>query len=275
MDLGLEGKAAIVTGGGRGIGRQICLTLAKEGVKVAVNDYYEDRASAVCNEIKAAGGKALSTQADVTESHDVRRMVEDVVNAYGRVDILVNNAGVPAGTLESDGREGVMSLFADTDEDNWNRWIKLDIFGVLNCCKAVIPCMSKQKSGKIVNIISDAARIGEYGTAVYSGAKAGVVGFSKALAKELGRYCVNVNCVAPSATWGTMMGDLSGGESPKTDEARAMQKKMMVMYPLAKGLKRLGMPTDLANAVTFLSSDAAPWITGQVLSVNGGYCMVD
>ena len=118
MELGLEGKAAIVTGGGRGIGRKICLTLAKEGVKVAVNDYYEERASAVCNEIKAAGGDALAAQADVTESHDVRRMVEDVVNAYGRVDILVNNAGVPAGTLENDGREGVMTLFANTDEDN-------------------------------------------------------------------------------------------------------------------------------------------------------------
>lgn len=275
MDLGLSGKVAIVTGGGRGIGREICLTLAREGTKVAVNDYYEDRANAVSNEIAATGGTAMAARADVTDSSNVRQMVKTVVESLGKIDILVNNAGIPAGTLETEGRSGIVTLFANTNEDNWNRWVRLDFMGVLNCCSAVLPHMTSQKHGKIVSIISDAGRIGEYGTAVYSGVKAGIVGFSKALAKEVGRYCINVNCVSPSATWGTMMGDTSGGATPQTDEEREMQRKMLAMYPLAKGLNRLGLPSDLANAVTFLTSDAAPWITGQVLSVNGGYCMVD
>jgi 3-oxoacyl-[acyl-carrier protein] reductase len=274
MDLKLKGRVAIVTGAGRGIGRGIVMTLAGEGANVAVNDFYIDRAEKVAMEIKESGGRAIPVQADVTQWDQVKAMVDRVIEEWGRVDILVNNAGVPAGVLESDPLS-LMKTFMESDRKDWDRWIALDFIGVLNCCKAVLDTMAKNNYGKIVNIISDAGRVGEPRQAVYSGVKAGVVGFSKALAKEVARFKINVNCVAPSATTGTGLSEVMGTDSPRTEEEKKRLEAIMKVYPLARSLGRLGIPSDIANAVTFLVSDVSEWITGQVLSVNGGYCMVD
>lgn len=274
MDLRLQKKVAIVTGAGRGIGRGIAITLANEGARVAVNDFYLERAESVAKEIREAGGEALAVQADVTQGDLVEQMVQKVLSQWSALNILVNNAGIPAGTLET-APTSLMKTFLEMERKDWDKWIQLDFVGTLNCCRAVLDNMAKQNSGKIINIISDAGRVGEPRQAVYSGVKAGIVGFTKALAKEVARYKVNVNCVAPSATTGTYLSDLMGTEKPRTEEEKERLNKMMAFYPLARSMKRLGQPSDLANAVAFLASDVSEWITGQVLSVNGGYCMVD
>jgi len=274
MDLGLKGKVAIVTGSGRGIGRGIAMTLAANGAHVAINDFYLDRAEAVAKEITDTGGKALPVQADVTQSVQVDDMVGKVAAELGAVHILVNNAGIPAGVLETDPLS-LMRTFMDANRSDWEKLINLDFVGVLNCCKAALPYMVKQKYGKIVSIISDAGRVGEPNLAVYSGVKAGVVGFSKALAKEVARYEINVNCVAASATTGTYLSELTGTEAPRNDAERERLDKALKVYPLGRSKKRLGTPTDMANAVAFFVSDVSEWVTGQVLSINGGYCMVD
>jgi len=274
MDLKLKGKVGIVTGSGRGIGRGIVMTLAAEGARMAVNDYYLDRAEAVSKEIKEAGGEAIAVQADITKAEQVEQMVKKVVDQWGKVDILVNNAGIPAGVLESNPLS-LMRTFMESERAEWDRLIQLDFMGTLNCCKAVLGRMAPQKYGKIINIISDAGRVGEPRQAVYSGVKAGMVGFSKALAKEVAQFKINVNCVAPSATGQTFTSQLTGSDNPRTDEQKERLNKVMKVYPLARSMGRLGLPSDLANAVAFLASDVSEWVTGQVLSVNGGYCMVD
>jgi len=274
MDLKLKGKVAIVTGSGRGIGRIIALTLVREGAKVAINDYYLERAESVAKEIQNEGAEAIPIQADITKTEQVEQMVKKVIETWGRVDILVNNAGLPAGLLESDPKLG-MRNFLETEREVWDRWIQLDTVGTLNCCRAVLEFMVKQNYGKIINIISDAGRIGEPGQVIYSGAKAGMVGSTKALAKEVARYRVNVNCVSASATTGTYTSERAGTESPTTPEQKERLEKVKRVYPLARSMGRLGLPSDIANAVAFFASDVSEWVTGQVLSVNGGYCMVD
>jgi 2-hydroxycyclohexanecarboxyl-CoA dehydrogenase len=274
MDLKLKEKVAIITGSGRGIGREIAMTLAREGARIAINDYYLDRAESVAEEIKNKGAEAVPIQADITQSEQVEQMVKKVMDTWGKVEILVNNAGLPAGLLETDPKLG-MWKFLETERALWDRWIQLDIVGTLNCCRAVLEVMANQNYGKIVNIISDAGRIGEPGQVIYSGAKAAMVGSAKALAKEAARYRVNVNCVSASATNQTYTSERAGTESPTTTEQKERLQKIMKLYPLARSMGRLGLPSDIANVVAFLVSDVSEWITGQVLSVNGGYCMVD
>jgi len=277
MDLGLKDRVAIVTGAGRGIGRQIALTLAGEGAKVAVNDFYEDRAKAVADEIKAAGGQAMGVKADVTNFEEVTAMAKKVVDEWGRVDILCNNAG-NWGILDP-GRPGGLAgfggLFVEMDRAGWDQWININLYGNLNCTRAALDYMINQKYGKIVNTISDAGRVGEPRQTVYSAAKAGTVGFTKALAKEVGRYCINVNCVSPGATYTEATLGRFEDREKMTPEQREREQAVFRVYPLARGHQRLGLPSDIANAVTFLASDRAEWITGQVLSVSGGYSMVD
>jgi NAD(P)-dependent dehydrogenase (short-subunit alcohol dehydrogenase family) len=264
MDLGISDRVALVTGAGRGIGLEICRTLAAEGVRVAVNDLFEERAQDGADEIAKAGGDAIGVAADVTDEESVGAMVKQVVDEFGAVDILVNNAGIPAVTAR-DALPSAGGLFAGSDRAQWDRTMGLITYGVLNCSRAVIEGLSERRWGRIVNVISDAGRVGEPRLAAYSMAKAGVVGFSKALAKESGRFCVTVNCVSPATT-----------ETDATAEwIRAQGEQIMRQYPLAKGLNRLGQPSDIANAVAFLASERAEWITGQVLSVNGGYSMAD
>jgi 2-hydroxycyclohexanecarboxyl-CoA dehydrogenase len=263
VDLGIHDRVALVTGAGRGIGLEICKTLAAEGVRVAVNDLFEERAQEGAGEIMNGGGSAIGVAGDVTDTESVGAMVKRVVEEFGAVDILVNNAGIPAVTTDAVPSTG--GLFATSDREQWDRTMGLITYGVMNCSRAVIEGMAERRWGRIVNIISDAGRVGEPRLVAYSMAKAGVIGFTKALAKECGRACVTVNCVSPATT-----------ETEATAEwIRAQGEQIMRSYPLARGLNRLGRPADIANAVAFLASARAEWITGQVLSVNGGYSMAD
>jgi NAD(P)-dependent dehydrogenase (short-subunit alcohol dehydrogenase family) len=263
MDLGISRRVALVTGAGRGIGAEICRTLAAEGVRLAVNDFFADRADDCAEAIRKAGGEAMGVAFDVTDYDAAAAGVGRVVEAFGAVDILVNNAGIPAVTAQ-DAVPSTGGLFVGTDRAAWDRTMGLITYGVLNCSRAAIEGMEERRWGRIVSIISDAGRVGEPRLVAYSMAKAGVIGFTKALAKEAGRFAVTVNCVSPATT-----------VTDATREWVAQQgEQIMRFYPLAKGLDRLGQPSDIANAVAFLASERAEWITGQVLSVNGGYSMV-
>jgi 3-oxoacyl-[acyl-carrier protein] reductase len=264
MDLGISGRVAFVTGAGRGIGQEICLTLAAEGVRIAVNDLFQERADETADLIRKSGGQAIGVAADVTDYAAVSAAVARAVAEFGAVDILVNNAGIPAVTAQ-DAIPSQGGFFPGTDREQWDRTMGLITYGVLNCARAVIEGMQERRWGRIVSIISDAGRVGEPRLVAYSMAKAGVIGFSKALAKECGRHAVTVNCVSPATT-----------ETDATREWIQQQgEQIMRAYPLAKGLNRLGRPSDIANAVAFLASARSEWITGQVLSVNGGYSMAD
>jgi len=262
MDLGLTDRVALVTGAGRGIGRQICMTLAAEGARVTVNDFFQERADAVAQEIKEAGGRAIGVTADVTDTESVKGMVKQVLDEWGQLDVLVNNAGIPA-TRAEDATGG--PYFAQSSRADWDRTMHVVTYGVMNCTRAVIEHMCEHRWGRVINIISDAGRMGEPRLVAYSAAKGGVIAFSKALAKEVGRDCVTVNCVSPATT-----------ETEATaDWIRSHLEQIVRQYPMGKGLNRLGRPDDIANAVAFLASERSEWITGQVLSVNGGYSMVD
>ncbi len=271
MDLGLAGKVAVISGAGRGLGRTVAMTLMEEGAKLAVNDYYQDRAEAVAKEISDKGGEAIAVQADVTDLDQVSAMMKRVVDAWGRLDIVVHNAGIPAGMLEGSGIDS--NFFQLSEPASWRRWVDLDFFGLLNLAKVAVPYMIDHAGGRILTIGSDAGRIGEPNLAVYSGAKAGTYGFLKGLAKEVGRHGITVNSVVSSAMEDTYMGQGLQGDSPELQERR---KGMVRLYPLARSRGgSLGTTQDMANAVAFLVSGRASWITGQLLSVNGGYCMVD
>lgn len=271
MDLFLEGRVALVTGAGRGIGRAIAMTLAQEGARVAVNDFYEDRARAVAAEIAQAGGTAIAVQADVTDEGSVGAMASRVLAEFGAIDILVNNAGI-AVRDPGDAAEGGGGYFVGSARAEWDRTMHVITYGVLNCVAAVLPGMIERNYGKIVSIISDAGRVGEPRLGAYSMAKGGVVAFSKALAKENGRFRINVNCVSPGATETETA--LAGGPLPDPEERQQRMRQMGRLYPMARGIDRLGRPQDIANAVAFLASDRAEWITGQTLSVSGGYSML-
>jgi 2-hydroxycyclohexanecarboxyl-CoA dehydrogenase len=272
MDLGLEGKVAIVTGAGKNIGAEIARTLAKEKACVIVNDLYSERADKIAEEIRVAGCQAISKKADVRVKEEVDAIVEETIEEFGHLDILVNNAGILPSELV-----GPQSLkaFVETDRKDWEAEIEVNLYGTFNCCKAVLRYMITQKSGRIINILSDTCRIGEPWGGAYYAAKGGLIPFSKAIAKQVGRYCIAVNCVMPGVTpdpedytkWG------QAGLFPM-DEKR--HEILLNRAPLAKGLQRLGLPSDVAYAVAFLASDrVAPFVTGQVLSVGGGRTMGD
>lgn len=246
-----EGKVAIVTGAGQGIGRGIALKLAQKGANIVIADLNLETANGVAGEIKALGRKSIAIETDVTSSAQVNKMVQQVLSDFGTVDILVNNAGYVA---------PMMTPFTKETEDYWDKVIAVCYKGVILCSRAVVDTMIEKNSGKIVSIASDAARVGQQGQAVYSGAKSGVVGFSKAIARELARYKINVNCVAPGAT-----------NTPAFAAAPAeMREAAAKIYPF----RRVAEVEDIANAVAFLCSDEASFITGQTLSVSGGYTMI-
>ncbi len=263
MDLGISGRVALVTGAGRGIGAEIARTLAAEGVRIAVNDLFQERAEEAAGEIRKAGGEAVGVAFDVTDYGSVESGVRRAVEAFGAVDILVNNAGIPAeSAMDALPSEG--GFFGGTNRKQWDRTMGVITYGVMNASRAVIEGMSERRWGRIVSIISDAGRVVEPRLVAYSMAKAGVIGFTKALAKESGRNCITVNCVSPATTV----------TDATKDWIDSQGERIMRGYPMAKGLGRLGQPSDIANAVAFLASARAEWITGQVLSVNGGYSMV-
>jgi len=265
MDLGLKGKAVIVTGAGRGIGRAIALAFAKEGADVVVNDIDASVADSVAQEARALGCRTLAIKADVADAEQVDEMVRKALSQFKRVDILVNNAGI-AYTEEGPIKR---PMFAESTSQDWQREIDIILYGTLNCTKAVIPHMTQQKSGRIVNIASVAATYGARRRSIYGAAKAGVIGFTTNLAAELGYHGITVNAVAPGsvvATRATMM-----EEKAETDpEGYRAWKEQREFTLNVTALGRFGCPEDIANAVLFLASDAARWITGQTLKVDGG-----
>lgn len=251
MELGLRSKVALVTGGGRDIGREISLTLAREGAAVAVNYLHsKQETEATVAEIKKEGGKAAGYQADVANSEAVRQMVEQVAREFGRVDILVNNAGYV-----------MPEFFLESAPEEWRRQIDVGLYGVIHCCHALAPGMIERKFGRIINIAGDSARVGQTRLAVTAAARGGVLALTKTLAKELGRANVTVNALA--------LGYVETAHSDQTFLA-ANREKILQLY----AIKRLGRPEDVAPLVAFLASEQAAWITGQTISVSGGYTTV-
>jgi 2-hydroxycyclohexanecarboxyl-CoA dehydrogenase len=255
LDLG--NKVALITGAGQGVGRQIALHFAAHNAAgIVVNDYFLDRAEQVAQEINASGGKAIAAQADVTDLASVKAMVAKAEQAFGPIDVLVNNAGNAGAVPDPDARKP----FWETGPAVWNSFIGVNLYGVINGASACIPRMIERKGGRIITVISDAGRAGEAGLEVYSGAKAGAAGFTRAIARSLGRYEITANCVAIAAT-------LTPAIEARLKANPELQKKMMEKYVI----RRPGQPTDVANMVLFLASDASAWITGQTYPVNGGF----
>ena len=239
-------KNVLITGGSRGIGAAIARAFAREGCHVAVNYCHsEQQALTLCEELRALGADAFAVCADVSDPAAAEEMIGAVCERFGRIDVLVNNAGT-----------ALVKLLTDTSDDEWRRVIDTDLSGVFYCCRAVLPAMIRAKSGCIVNIASMWGEVGASCEAVYSAAKAGVIGLTKALAKEVGLSGVRVNAVSP----GVIMTDMMRGFS--ADDLAALRDEIP--------LNRLGTPEDVADAAVFLASDKARYITGQVLSVSGG-----
>ena len=245
----LANKTALVTGASRGIGRATALELAKAGAKVVVN-YAGNRAAAeeVVALIEAAGGQAFMVQADVGDSAAVDAMVKSVIERFGSIDILVNNAGITRDNL-------IMRM----KEEDWDAVIHTNLKGIFNCTKVVTKLMMKQRYGRIVNMTSVVGVMGNAGQSNYAAAKAGVIGFTKSMAKELASRNITVNAVAPGYISTDMTADLP-------DQAKA---DLQSQIPL----QRLGNPADVASAVLFLVSPGADYITGQTLHVDGGMVM--
>jgi 2-hydroxycyclohexanecarboxyl-CoA dehydrogenase len=244
----LTGRVAVVTGAGSGIGRAIALRLGAAGAKVAVLDLDEAAAAKVSG---AIGSQALPVRCDVADSESVRAAVSETERALGPIDVLVNNAGWDK-----------MEPFVQSSEETWDRIIAINLKGVLNCVKAVLPGMLERSGGRIVSISSDAARVGSSGEAVYAAAKAGIIAFSKTIAREVARQQINVNVVCPGPTNTPLFQELAGTNDRLTDALKR-----------AVPFGRLAEPDEIAAAVLFLVSDDAKFITGQTLSVSGGLTM--
>jgi 3-oxoacyl-[acyl-carrier protein] reductase len=254
----LDGNVALVTGAGRGIGREIALSLARHGARtVFVNDFFADRADAVVDEVRALGAESFPLVGDVSDYETALRLVSTAVSTAGPIGILVNNAG-NAGPQQGIGDR---APFWETGPSDWAPWLDTNLFGVLHCARAALPGMIASGGGRVVSVISDAGRVGEPDLAVYAAAKAGVAGFTRSIAKAVGRFGITANCVA----CGYIDTPATSGLTQNPD----MLARALKAYPI----RRPGTPADVAAAVTFLASPAASWITGQTYPVNGGYSM--
>lgn len=263
MDLNLAGKTVIVTGGGSNIGRGIVLAFAKEKSNVVIADIDEAQGQRVAREANALGGKAIAVKTDVSDVDSVTIMVKKTLGEFGEIDILVNNVGW---TIDR--------LFIDKPRAEWEKEVDINFWGVINCTRAVLDHMIERKYGKIISIGSDAGRMGEYREAIYAGCKGGIIALSKSLARELGRYGINVNVVCPGATVPENPEDTGELSMWKGEMAQIFTPEVQEKAARAYPLRRLGKPEDVANAIVFLASDAASFITGQTISVSGGYTMM-
>ena len=255
--VSMADRVVLVTGAGQNVGRQIAIHMAEHGAAgVVVNDYFLERAQTVADEINAAGGNAIALQADVSSHDSVKAMFAKAIEKYGRVDALVNNAGNAGATPNPEARKP----FYETGPDVWRTWTGVNFDGVIKCTAAALPGMIERKTGKVVTIISDAGRWGDAGMEIYAAAKAGAAGFMRSVARGMGRYNINANCVVIGAM-GTPMIEARMAQDPERSK-RILEKYI---------IRRLGRPSDVANMVLYLSSSASDYITGQTYPANGGF----
>lgn len=251
---GLRDKVVIVTGGGAGIGAALCTRFAAEGAKVAIFDIDIAKAEALAQSLRQAGGSAQAYQVDIVDHERVNAAVAEAEAALGAIDVLVNNAGWDHA-----------ARFLDTTPDVWNKIIAINLNGPINLHHAVLKGMNARGAGRIINISSDAGRVGSSGEAVYSACKGGIIAFSKTMAREFARKRINVNVVCPGPTDTAFFRDFAGDGESGAKLKSALEK--------AIPFGRLGQPEDVVGAVCFLASDDSAFITGQVLSVSGGLTM--
>ncbi len=257
--LDLNGQIAFVSGAGQGLGREIALTLARHSAGgIAVNDFDADRAEAVAAEVRELGVPATAAISDVGNLDSVAAAVAGATESLGPITLLVNNAG----NAGPDSRMGFSPEFWETQPEDWARFFHTNLYGVMNCCHAVVPGMVAEQRGRIVTIISDSGRMGDARLTAYSAAKAGAAGFMRALARETGRYGITANSVSLS----TLVPPL------EDEELEAFMGSERTRAQLSRyALRRFGEADDVTGMVLFLCSDAAGWITGQTYPVNGGY----
>ncbi len=258
VTIDLTGHRALVTGAGQNVGRGIAHMLAEAEAEVLVNDLVAERAANVVGEIEARGGRAVAAPFDVTDYE----AVNETLDALRPIDILVNNAGnagAPnlAGSFDLDN-------FVDSKPDTWDRYVRINFYGVLNCVHVTLPGMIDAGWGRIITLISDSARAGDAHTAVYGGSKAAAAGFMRAIAREVGRYSITANCISLAT-----MNTAGKRESEMTEQEAAQLAQILKQYIV----RRQGQPEDVAAMVCFLASDLSSWITGQTYPVNGGYTL--
>ena len=246
----LKSRVAIVTGAASGIGMAIAEAMSREGASVIIADINIEGAEKVARDISKSGGRALAVKADVSKENEVEQMAQKTINEFGRVDILVNNAAYEGSTL----------TFVEKTTEEWKLSIDITFVGALLCCKAVLPHMLNQKSGRIISVCSDAGKIGIPTMTLYSACKAAVAGFSRALAQEVATQGVTVNCISPGPILTEGVARVLAGCPPDTKEAWVSNVPM----------RRFGEPAEIASMVVFLASDEARYITGQDYSVDGG-----
>jgi 2-hydroxycyclohexanecarboxyl-CoA dehydrogenase len=264
MDLNLAGKSVIVTGAGSNIGRAIALAFARERAQVAIAEIDEGQGAKTAAEAEALGAKALVVRTDVTRWPDVQAMVRTVEERFGRVDVLVNNVGWTRD-----------ALFVEKTREEWQKEVDLNLWGMINCTRAVLDGMIARKGGAIVSMGSDAGRIGEFREGVYGACKAGIIALSKSIAREVGKFGIRLNVVCPGMTMPATDEEIGALSMWNAQENRAwMTDEMRARIGKAYPLRRVARPDDVTGAVLFLASDQAGFITGQTLSVSGGYTML-